>query len=169
MNTSTTILIEVCKLIAQFFGAFLIARLAVRWALRRYKSEKTWERQLSAYVDAVTALSEMRQVVGSWSDEVLEHRSTTPEHDAELRDRYQKSKRRLDEGVAAALLLLPKDTAKLLSGLEREIQRSREGYDQLLDLDSQYEVLDKALKRLIAEGRRVLETDAIVSNAIEAA
>jgi hypothetical protein len=34
---------EVIKLIIQFIGALLIARLTVQWAMGRFKSEKNWD------------------------------------------------------------------------------------------------------------------------------
>ena len=50
--------LELAKLAAQFFGALVVARLAVGWALRRYKTEKTWERRLAAAVTDARAEAE---------------------------------------------------------------------------------------------------------------
>jgi hypothetical protein len=156
MSVSGTLLLEAGKLAVQFLGAIVIARLAVIWALNRYKSEKTWERQLAAYVDAVTALSEMRLVVGSWYDELIGALLMSSDNNGAQRERYNASKRKLEEGVAAARLLLPADTAKLLAELNRDMENARKGHDQVEDLDRQYAILDQALNRLIDEGRSVL-------------
>ena len=145
---------EATKLILQFFGAAIIARLAVSWALKRYKSEKTWERLLTAYVDVIAALGQMRLVVGRWSDEVLERRFVSSDRDAAQKELYQNARRRLDEGVAIATLLLPDETAKLLEGLERALDNARQGQDQFQDLDSEYGVLDRALKAIVRRGRQ---------------
>jgi hypothetical protein len=151
--TADQVAFEAIKLGAQFIGALVVARLAVNWALRRYKSEKTWERRLAAYVDGVTALSEMRLVVGRWMDEIENHREPPEEVTARQRDRYQTAHRRLEEGVAAALLLLPGETADLLSGLDRRIERASRGENQHDDLDAEYGVLSETLNSLIRLGR----------------
>jgi hypothetical protein len=161
LTVEQTVVIEVCKLAAQFAGALLIAKLAVSWALNRYKSEKTWDRQLAAYVDAVTALSEMRLVVGSWSDELTGALLVSSDSDGIQSDRYKIAKRKLEEGVAAARLLLLSDTANLLAGLSPEIEIAKRGHDQVEDLDRQYDILDRTLNRLIEEGRKTLGRDVL--------
>jgi hypothetical protein len=153
----TEILIfETIKLVIQFGGAMLIAKLAVSWALKRYKSEKAWERKLAAYVDAVTVLSEMKLVVGRWIDELEQRRSASTDWDEMQYKRYQSARRRLDEGFATALLLLPAKTTDVLTELDRSIDSCKQGYDQYLDLENEYHVLSQALKRVIEFGRENL-------------
>jgi hypothetical protein len=144
---------EAGKLATQLVGAILVTWLAVGWALRRYKAEKTWERRLAAYVDAVSALSEMRLVVGAWIDEIEESRESAPEATARQIQRYRSAHRRLEEGAAAALLLLPRDTTDLLNGLDRKIEKARRGEIEHDDLESEYAVLSDVLKRITELGR----------------
>lgn len=157
--------LELAKLAAQFLGALVVARLAVGWALRRYKTEKTWERRLAAYVDALAALGEMRLVVGRWYDELITDRTVTDEQSAGQLARYQAARRRLDEGVAVAALLLPSESSGLLAGLDRALEASRIGHDQVDDLDRQYGVLDRALKELTRQGRAALGADFVAKTA----
>ena len=42
------LLFELSKLAVQFIGALVITWLAVKWALSRYKAEKTWELRMAA-------------------------------------------------------------------------------------------------------------------------
>mgnify|MGYP005990694333 CR=1 FL=1 len=81
-----TITFEVVKLGAQFSGALVVARLAVNWALRRYKSEKIWERQLAAFSDSVSALAHLRKVLHAEIDQFEEQGGSHID-----RDLYQKS------------------------------------------------------------------------------
>lgn len=155
----TTVWIEILKLGAQFVGALVIARIAVSWALRRYKSEKVWERRLGAYVEALASLGEMRLVVGRWHDELIMARELPEGQGATQRDRYQAARRRLEEGVATAALLLPSPSAAVLAGLDRELEKSRKGQDQVDDLDAQYAVLDRTIIELTAQGRQELGTE----------
>jgi hypothetical protein len=153
---NNTLIFESAKLLLQFAGALVIARLAVNWALSRYKSEKTWERRLSAYVDAVTAISEMRLVTARWYDEILEHREPTEENRNIRQERYQKARRRLDDGIAAARLLLANSTADALEDLERKLERNGNQGDLVEALDNEIGHLTEALNLLIEQGRRSL-------------
>ncbi|HWU96658.1 MAG TPA: hypothetical protein VN029_13755 [Sphingomonas sp.] len=147
---------EAAKLALQFGGALLIARLAVVWALRRYKAEKSWERRLAAYVDVVTAIGEMLHVVGRWMSDVEDDRNPTEEWNKAQRERYQAARRRLDEGAAAASLILPQETTATLTQLRKELEASPRGGDYYLALDHDYGNLTTALKSVVAQGRATL-------------
>jgi hypothetical protein len=150
------ILFEIGKLATQFVGALVIAWLTVRWALGRYKSEKTWERKLAAYADAVSSITEMQAVVGEWFGEAIEDRQPSAEQQSFQQQRFQTARRRLDESIAAALLLLPKQTADLLHQLKRDLQATRRASSLEQRLDDQYGVLQKARSALIDQGRENL-------------
>lgn len=150
------IVFEAIKLLLQFGGALLIAYWTVGWALKRYKAEKTWERRLTAYVDAVTAMSEMLQVVGRWIDEEVQRREPSEEWSTAQRQRYQAARRRLDEGIATALLLLPSDTAKVLTDLGKDLEKDKDNPNYYEVLDTEYGVLQRALQTVIEQGRKTL-------------
>jgi hypothetical protein len=57
---------EMIKLAAQLGGAFLIAKYTVRLAVKRFKSEKEWERQTATLADMVVALGEMSRINDRW-------------------------------------------------------------------------------------------------------
>jgi hypothetical protein len=157
------IIFEVAKLAAQFVGALAIAWLTVRWALTRYKSERTWERKLSAYADAVASITEMQAVVGEWFDEAVEDREATEDQQAFQQQRFQTARRRLDESIAAALLLLPKEAADLLHKLKRDLEATRQANTLEQHLDDQYGILQKARAALIDQGRETLGMRALRS------
>lgn len=161
------IFIELVKLALQFGGALIVARLAVKWALNRYKSEKTWERQLTAYADAVTAVSEMRLVVGRWIDDEFEDRSDSDERKAEHSQRYRSARRQLEEGLAAAVLILPDQTSHGLKQLLIDIDNAPHADTYLDHLEGQYSLLNQASKVLVEQGRRNLGFDPPLSLAVE--
>lgn len=144
-------------MLMQFGGALVIAWVTVRWALRRYKSEKTWERRLAAYVEAATAIGEMQTIVGRWFDQAVECREPSEELQSLQTDRFRAAKRRLDESEAAALLLLPTETSTLLSNLRKNLESGRRADSWQEHLDDQYAMLAKALTDLIDQGRTNLE------------
>jgi hypothetical protein len=146
---------ELGKICLQAIGAMGIAWLAVRWALSRYKSEKTWERRLAAYADVVSALSEMRLVVGRWIDELESGDHVSGKSKAELQERYQGGRRRFDDALAVARLLLPKETSSALSELDGLIE-GIDDPDPWKALNLQYSMLDDALHTLTLQGRAAL-------------
>src|SRR5690348_2043032 len=126
-------------MLMQLGGALIVAWVTVRWALRRYKSEKTWERRLAAYVEAAMAIGEMRTIVGRWFDQAIEFRELSEELQSLQRERFQAAKRRLDESEAIALLLLPTETSTLLSSLRKNLDSSRRADSWHEHLDDQYD------------------------------
>ncbi len=146
---------ESIKLAAQAITALMVARLAVRWALSRFKQEKLWERRLSAQVDILVALAEMRRVYGRWIDELETHRSASEEADREHRDRYRAAARKLEEAMPLVQLLLPADTSEILNKLEQGRENLYTG-DQYNDYNRQYRLLDNAIAELVQDGRNLL-------------
>lgn len=144
---------EWIKLGLQLVGALVVARLTVRWALSRYKAEKTWERRFGSYVEAITALSEMRLVVGQWIDAIEEQRALPWETQQQERARYDDAKRKLDEATAAALLLLPESSSDLLKRVELDVANAKGTKDRWTDLNKEYSILEDALTDLITLGR----------------
>lgn len=148
----TSIQFEFLKLLIQLTGALTIAWLAVRWALSRYKSEKKWERQLAAYADAVASISQMKRLVGQWHDEAISDFLWSDETKEERKRLYRDSRRRLEEALASALLLLPRETTELLERLMLDIDTDT-AQSMAEQLDNEWGFLDEALKKLTAQGR----------------
>jgi hypothetical protein len=147
---------EAIKLALQFIGALLVARLAVKWALRRFKSEKTWERRLAAYSDVIAAVGEMRLVTDEWYDDSLVRRERPEEYDRERRQRYANARRRLEEAAAMAELLLPRGTAETLGDLLKELYSSSEVATYEERLDNQGYALKVAQRALVTQGKAAL-------------
>ncbi len=146
---------EFVKLAAQAITALVVARLAVRWALSRFKQEKIWDRCISAQVDILVALAELRRVYGRWIDELETHRSVTDETDREHQDRYRAAARKLEEAMPLAQLLLPPEISKTLQKLEQDRENLYTG-DQYHDYNKQYSLLDDAIAKLVQNGRQLL-------------
>lgn len=98
-------LFESLRLLAQGAVAFIVARLAVRWALSRYKQEKLWERRLAAYSDIIVALSEMRRVNRLWYDDLICRRERDEDFSRQQEERYKAARLRLEETLAVGMIL----------------------------------------------------------------
>lgn len=146
---------EFVKLAAQAGTALVVARLAVRWALSRFKQEKLWERRLSAQAEIIVALAEMRRLYGRWMDDLESHRGTDEEVDREHRDRYRAAARQIEGAMPLAQLLLPPESSDILRKLEQDRENLYTG-DQYDDYRSHYSLLDGAIAELVRHGREML-------------
>ncbi|MHA0333705.1 hypothetical protein [Sphingomonas aquatilis] len=146
---------EVVKLAAQALTALVVARLAVRWALSRFKQEKVWERKLAAQSDILVALAEMRRVYGRWIDEMETHSGADEAADREHQERYRAAKRKLEEAMPLAQLLLPVGVTRILEKLEQERAALFTG-DMYVDYNRHYSLLDDAIAELVQDGRQLL-------------
>src|SRR5690606_19784644 len=95
--TWSNIIFEALKLLLQFAGALFITWRAVKWALRRYKDEKHWERRLGAYSDLTTALGTLLNVLGEWEDQEITDRGPRGTTQEELRSAYWGARKKLEE------------------------------------------------------------------------
>lgn len=147
---------ETGKLVVQVGAAIFVARLAVIWALERYKAEKLWDRRLAAYSDVVASLSEMRKIVSDWADEVLTRTDSAEEVQNQRREGYQFARRRLDEVLATGQLLLPEVSQDALVEMDLALGRYIPNGDAYTHLDRDLDVITKALVTIVGQGRKEL-------------
>ncbi|MCK1753820.1 hypothetical protein IVA78_00915 [Bradyrhizobium sp. 137] len=122
---------ELSKLALQFCGALLIAWLAVRWALSRFKSEKAWERRIGAMADVLSALREMLRVLAIWEDRELRGVDQNEEYEEKLRKRWQEAEAKFKAVSAIAILVLPREAADRIEMLERAL--ADKNYDSWME------------------------------------
>lgn len=153
--TADQITFELVKLALQAGGATLVAFLAVGWARQRYKHEKTWERQLAAYVDVCTALGEMILIVSRWADELEGGPRYNDDFKIKMGERYSEAKRKVENAVAVSALILPPKTSAVLGTLASDIES--------VDFDDPFDryyhelgLIDDALAEITRQGRDVL-------------
>lgn len=151
---------DVIKLLLSFAGALLIGWIAVGWALRRFQREKSWERRFSTYVDAITAMGEMRLIVGLMIDEIEDDRSADEKIRKERWARYGVAKRQLEQVEAVSILLFPPHIAKLISDLNENLARQTSVACGLYPaMNNEYSLLDDAIHDLNQEARSSLGLD----------
>lgn len=151
---------EVIKLGASFVGALAITWLAVGWALRRFQREKAWERRFTTYVDAITAMAEMRLIIGIEIDEIESHREPTDEVREERSTRYRLAKRQFEQVEAVSGLLFPPHVAGRIANLTDQIARATATECGLYEvLNTEYSILDDAIHDIRNEARAALGLD----------
>lgn len=156
--SSEHLVFETIKLLAQAALAAGVAYFAVRWALSRFKREKTWERRLSAYADAVAAMSEILFILGLWMEAIENNR----EHNEKIREdqisKYKDATARLRDSTAIARLIQPNETYQMLHTLEMDIENITE-CDAHTAYCLEYSLIEDALVQLTNQGRASLEVD----------
>jgi hypothetical protein len=145
----TTLVVPTLTASASFLGAWL----ATRFALRRFYSEKLWERKTIAY----TAIFEGLHDMGLWFDRHLtaEMRGQEVDQDTakQLTESYQKAKAVLFRRLDSETWLIPTECRELLERLVRTLSKRGEGWIDML------EVGQAAIEDAIKELRELVRAD----------
>lgn len=159
MNALLGLTFELVKLVLQLSGAVIVARLTVSWALKRYKSEKTWERRMTAYIDALGAIGAMERISGRQFDRAIVGRDTSPEQDEIELEEWRSSRRRLNENIVSARLLFSEKTSVILADLDKAMFSAAQNDFYVESLDDTFGALRAAKEALIEDGRTTLKLD----------
>ncbi|WP_062225684.1 hypothetical protein [Aureimonas frigidaquae] len=155
------VVFELVKLLLQAGFALFVAWRAVQWALERYKAEKHWERQLSAYSDIVSALGTLMNVLAEWEDQEMTGRGPRGTTDSDLRNSYWSARRKLEEVQSVAMLVLPNEMASKMKELVQALARVDDGnHPTAFDMrDAEYRLIEAARSDFVAHGRVDLGMD----------
>lgn len=146
---------EVAKMTAQFVGALLIAWLTVRWALKRYKTEKLWDRETEALVTVLAAIGDLEAVNARWIQDEVSQAETTDANDDALRQRYWGAKARLESVAATATVLLPQEMTTIIDTLLKALNTHYRDWQE--DLFETHSAVGAARKDLVRLGRQRLK------------
>ncbi len=124
MISAETVILEVGKIILQLAGAGLIGWFGVRWALGRYKLEKTWERRLGAYTDLLAAITDMQRVLSTWQNAIETNRDLDDEETIALRAQYDAGLKGMSQSQGLAGLLFPQAIGDLLHKLPIDLKNA---------------------------------------------
>lgn len=147
--------LELGKLGLQLIGTATVAWLAVRWAVAKFKKEKTWEQKLQIYTRILAAFREMQFVNDQWKAEIWKNFDREPAESEELLRRYREAKRDLDHCIAISTLVLPDATHRTLTALRDEIDNFRDE-DAFLTYDGVGALISRAQAEITEQGRNEL-------------
>ncbi len=152
-RADTSAIWEVLKLIVQFSGALTIAWFTVRWALGRFKSEKTWERQITNYADVVSSLREMKRILDQYYDDEIKSRNFTEAYLDKLSERNRGIRDRFQEASSLAAIIQPRDISEVILKLEADLADGN--YDSRFDaIDNELHLVSTALETLVSKRDR---------------
>jgi hypothetical protein len=98
----------------------------------------------------------MKIVTCKWHTEEIERRDSSESTEDEQRKRYQSARKKLDDSISTALLLLPDVDVQHLTTLIINLDNSPKPNTYEEYLDNQCCTLNQALKTLINQGRKTL-------------
>lgn len=133
-------------------GTALIAWLAVRWAVAKFKQEKTWEKELQLYGRILASIREMQFVNELWKAEVYCGFEPAPAYSAQLQQSYIDAKRNLDEAIAMSSLVLSEASFTALAKFQAEVETFR-AEDQFLTYEGVGSILNMAQIEIAELGR----------------
>ena len=159
--TIEQLIFESLKLAAQIIAAVAVGWLAVRWALRRYKSEKLWERRLAAYCDLTTALGEMYRLNQQWIGDIEDSRMMPSEESERRYERYRLAHLKFDEVASVARLILPQSGQNQIARYEIAMARRPDFTTRYVALEHDAIVIAETMEAVVRNGREVLSVDLI--------
>lgn len=141
---------EVIKLIVQFSGALIIARLTVYWALSRFKSEKGWERQTTAFAEVISVLREFDRILDQFYEDEIHARSYSEAYLARLNTRSQEVRDRYQKASSLAAIVLPNDISEIIVKLEAALADGN--YNSQFDaIENESHLVKTAIKELASK------------------
>ncbi|MBI3504039.1 MAG: hypothetical protein HY059_04300 [Proteobacteria bacterium] len=148
---------EPFKSLIGFLGSAIIAVLAayiaVPLALKRFKSERIWDKQLSTFSDIVESLSEMLRITGIRLDRHVERKDDDNERSkaylSDLSDRYKKAERKLEGASATARLLLGPEVEKAINRFEKRMEQAAQAFDLFECLDEEGDAIKDCLESIL--------------------
>ena len=97
---------ELIKLVLQVLGGLLVAWVTVRLALRRFKSERRWERQTSTLADLLIAIDQLDRLNDIWYQAEIERRELSEERSRAMSADNEKAMRDFEKSAAVAAVLV---------------------------------------------------------------
>ena len=140
----------------------MTAWLTARWSLKRFRSEKWWERKADAYARIVSALFHMQRYADDWIESFEESRDTPPTRKKELEENFRRARADVEEATTLGAFVISSAAAASLGTLRGELQRARR-QDDLYELAC---IESTALGKCLDEIRKIAKHDLGVESTV---
>ena len=133
-------------------ASYFVAAVTVRMALRRYQSEKWFERRLDAYTQVIEALHKMKRCTGHRMEAEMKDEPIAGESEKLLLAEYASGLRELERLTDIGALVFSTDMVGLLDKLLVDLNKAYDEPTLFHYLNEQTGALSESLKsvRLIA-------------------
>jgi len=114
-------------LLVAFVSQVMVALVAVRLALGRFRDEKWWERKYEAYSQMLTSLHRLRKSYSTEAEITLRDREPTPEQKLEWAADYKSGSDDLTRHADLGNFLISQEAVDLIHRFGRETQEASKG------------------------------------------
>lgn len=130
-------------------GAFLAAHLA----MKKFRSEKWWEKKATAYAELVEALHTMKWPASEHLDAEIESRKISEEESKRMWEEFKVARRNIWKIADSSTFLVSEEVTKVVQDMERDLSSARDAQSWFEHLDEQYAAVNKCLSRIKEIGR----------------
>lgn len=130
--------------------AVIASYITVRLSLRRFYSERWWEKKAEAYTAILEALHYMNRSFSEELDAAMEHREIPQGRSDELKQKYHEASDELDKRIDIGQFILSEEAAAELSDLIKNLAKARGSDDWTDYVIRSYEATNNTLKRMRA-------------------
>ena len=142
--------------ILSLVGAVIGASLSYWLAIRRFRSERWWERKYQAYSDVLEALNDMRARLDTFYDAYIEKREVPKQEAQSLLTAYRDGMRNIEKQRAIGGLVLGDKVVDELRKFEQAMAKASGGGDQFEYLDGSLGAVNECISKVISLGREHL-------------
>lgn len=100
--------------------AAVSAYLAAKWSLKRFTSEKRWERKSDTYAAILGALHKMKRYPDRYMDREIKGREISEDEKNELYDGYRKARAAVSKRADIGTLVVSREAVEALRLLEKK-------------------------------------------------
>lgn len=138
-------------------GAFLAAHLA----MKKFRSEKWWEKKAAAYAELVEALHTMKWPAGEHLDAEIESRNISQEESSRMWEEFRIARRNMWKIADSSTFLVSGEVITAVREMERDLNSARSDQSWFDHLEEQHAAVNKCLERI----KEIGKADLGISNA----
>lgn len=136
--------------------AVVSARVTIHFALKRFYSEKWWERKAEAYGSIIEALHHMKNYADIHIDYAMRNAEVPEDQKTELAANFKRAHAEVRKRADVGTFVISEQAVKALQLLEKGLDESRDANDWYAHLDSEYGAVKKCLVSVREIARRDL-------------
>lgn len=137
--------------------AALSSFITVRLSLARFRTEKWWEKKVSAYEKIIEAFHGSKKFSSEHMDAEYKGKEVPQERDEELRAISKAAREEILKATDIGAFILSDNAFNILKEYEKESKKSSECATWFEYLDSDWAVVEKYMKKIITEAKRDLK------------
>jgi len=146
---------EMTRLFIQAVLSVGVAWLTVRWSLRRFYTEKWWERKADTYSKVIECLHYLKRMPSEKLDDEMHVKKLSEERKEELWVAYQKARDELNKIIDAGSFLMSEEAVATLEAMQKKVQESNNAESFFEHLEGEWVALNNCLKEM----RRIARAD----------